>query len=71
MKCGLLNCNQELKYELLQKTVVLEKAKKTYYYAGVKCSQCEFTHRISPMYLKKKKAIEQVEAHSYRTRSTK
>ena len=66
MKCGSLYCKETLKYELLSKAELVENREKKVYYAGVKCPKCEFTHRISPLYLKKADAVEQVEAHNLR-----
>lgn len=66
MKCGSLMCTQEFDYALMEKAEIIESAEKTFYYAGVLCPVCNFTHRISPYYLKKKKAEEQVVAHNYR-----
>lgn len=66
MKCGSLYCKEPLKYELLSKDVWSENKKKTHYYAGVHCPKCDFTHRISPLYLQTARAVEQVKAHNLR-----
>lgn len=66
MQCGSVGCKQEFDYELMKKVIIIGKEEKTFYYAGVNCPVCAFTHCISPLYLKKFKAEEQVIAHNYR-----
>lgn len=68
MICGGLVCKNEIKYELLQKEATDEE---TSYYAGVLCSKCGFTHRISPFYLKREKAVRQVDVHNFRVANIK
>lgn len=66
LKCGALVCEEILNYELMSKSMLVDGAIKDFWYAGVLCPKCGFTHRISQTYSKKAKAIEQVKIHNQR-----
>lgn len=66
MQCGGLACKKVFDYTLMNKSMLVDGKAKNFWYAGVLCPQCNFTHRISPIYFKKSKAVEQVKVHNHR-----